>query len=119
MPSCHQSSRQRIISLAPSVTSILVALGARRQLVAVSKWCKDVADVDGLPVMGDCWALSSNPSRDASGKTAGKPSGKTTSSGTASSSETAGSNDADSGASNSAVALLELKPTLIIGSVPF
>ena len=49
------------MSLAPSVTSILVALGARRQLVAVSKWCKDVADVSGLPELGDCWALASNP----------------------------------------------------------
>ncbi len=47
----------RIVSLAPSATSILVALGARRLLVGVSKWCKDVARVDGLPVVGDCWAL--------------------------------------------------------------
>lgn len=80
MPSAAQNSTQRIISLAPSVTSILVALGARRQLVAVSKWCKDVADVDGLPAMGDCWSLGTN---------------------------------------ESVAALLELKPTLIIGSVPF
>ena len=70
------SSRQRIISLAPDVTSILVALGARRQLVAVSRWCKEVADVRGLPELGDCWAMDTEP-------------------------------------------LLKLRPTLIVGSVPF
>ena len=35
----------RIVSLAPNVTSILLALGAGRELVAVSRWCKDVAAV--------------------------------------------------------------------------
>lgn len=45
----------RIVSLAPSATSILCALGARRQLVGVTRWCKDVVDVDGLPKVGDCW----------------------------------------------------------------
>ena len=82
MPSAAQNSAQRIISLAPSVTSILVALGARRQLVAVSKWCKDVAGVNGLPGLGDCWSLGTK-------------------------------------AEENAASLLELKPTLIIGSVPF
>lgn len=48
---------QRIASLAPSVTSILVALGARRHLIAVTKWCADVAPVRGLPMFGDCWKL--------------------------------------------------------------
>jgi len=70
------SSRQRIISLAPDATSILVALGARSNLVAVSRWCKEVADVRGLPELGDCWAMDSEP-------------------------------------------LLKLRPTLIVGSVPF
>ncbi|HKW88494.1 MAG TPA: ABC transporter substrate-binding protein [Candidatus Acidoferrales bacterium] len=70
------SSRQRIISLAPDVTSILIAIGARRQLVAVSRWCKEVADVGGLPEMGDCWAMDTGP-------------------------------------------ILKLRPTMIIGSVPF
>src|SRR5579864_6455702 len=47
-----------IVSLAPSATSILVALGARRELVGVSKWCVDVApEVANLPRVGDCWAL--------------------------------------------------------------
>lgn len=53
--------RARIVSLAPSVTSILVAIGARRQLVAVSRWCKDVANVRGLPEVGDCWAIDTAP----------------------------------------------------------
>lgn len=70
------------MSLAPSVTSILVALGVRRQLVAVSRWCKDVAEVNGLPALGDCWSLGTK-------------------------------------AEENAASLLELKPTLIIGSVPF
>lgn len=44
------------MSLAPSVTSILCSIGARRRIVGVTKWCKDVADVDGLPQVGDCWS---------------------------------------------------------------
>lgn len=72
--------RPRIVSLAPSVTSILMALGARRNLVAVSRWCKDVADVKGLPEMGDCWSLGS---------------------------------DGD------LAEIMKLRPTLIVGSVPF
>lgn len=67
---------QRIASLAPSVTSILMALGARRHLVAVTKWCADVAPVKGLPAFGDCWSLNVK-------------------------------------------ALARLKPTLVIGSVPY
>lgn len=69
-------SRLRIVSLAPSVTSILVELGARRDLVGVSRWCRDVADVRGLPALGDCWKLDLKP-------------------------------------------LARLRPTLIIGSVPY
>jgi iron complex transport system substrate-binding protein len=50
--------KHRIVSLAPSATSILVALGARRELVGVSKWCVDVEpEVAKLPRVGDCWAL--------------------------------------------------------------
>lgn len=88
MASSPHQSAQRIVSLAPSVTSILVSLGARRQLVAVSKWCKDVADVQGLPELGDCWALS----RTASGH---------------------------SGSVDEIASLMKLRPTLIVGSVPF
>src|SRR6266403_233178 len=49
----------RIVSLAPSCTSILCALGASRHLVAVTPWCADVAPVRGLPAFGDCWRLES------------------------------------------------------------
>jgi len=50
--------KQRIVSLAPSATSILVALGAQRFLIGVSKWCVDVCpEVADLPRVGDCWAM--------------------------------------------------------------
>jgi iron complex transport system substrate-binding protein len=47
----------KIVSLAPSATSILCEIGARRMLVGVSKWCADVAEVGGLPRFGDCWHM--------------------------------------------------------------
>jgi iron complex transport system substrate-binding protein len=47
----------RIVSLAPNVTSILLALGAGRELIAVSKWCKHVARVGRRPQVGDCWKM--------------------------------------------------------------
>ncbi|MFQ5926699.1 MAG: ABC transporter substrate-binding protein [Terriglobia bacterium] len=52
---------RRIVSLAPSATSILCALGARKYLVGVTRWCRDVAPVNGLPTLGDCW--QSDPAR--------------------------------------------------------
>lgn len=52
-----RSQRPRIVSLAPSVTSILFSIGARRGVVAVSKWCHEVAPVGRLPTVGDCWKL--------------------------------------------------------------
>ncbi len=67
----------RIVSLAPSATSILCAIGARRLLVGVTKWCGDVADVRGLPQVGDCWHMES------------------------------------------VADIVALRPTLVIGSVPF
>jgi iron complex transport system substrate-binding protein len=76
MAFASRNSPQRIVSLAPSVTSIVVSLGAGRQLVAVSRWCKEVADVSGLPELGDCWSIDTGP-------------------------------------------ILKLRPTLIVGSVPF
>lgn len=86
--SASQKIRQRIVSLAPSVTSILLAIGARRQIVGVSKWCKDVADVKGLPVIsGDCWHFA---------------------------------DDRAGGSHRGGLAtLMDLRPTMIIGSVPF
>ena len=67
----------RIVSLAPSATAILCAVGARSALVGVTKWCADVADVGGLPRVGDCWHMGSVQE------------------------------------------ILQLRPTLVIGSVPF
>jgi iron complex transport system substrate-binding protein len=66
----------RIVSLAPNVTSILLALGVGRKLVGVSKWCKDVANVGRRPQVGDCWKMNITE-------------------------------------------VMRLKPTMLIGSVPF
>jgi len=52
-------TRQRIVSLAPSATSILCAIGAKKLLVGVTKWCADVAPVGKLPKLGDCWHMES------------------------------------------------------------
>jgi iron complex transport system substrate-binding protein len=71
------SEALRIVSLAPSATSILCAIGARRALVGVTKWCCEVADVADLPQVGDCWHMDSVDE------------------------------------------ILALRPTLVIGSVPF
>ena len=49
----------RIVSLAPSATSILCAIGAKRALVGVTKWCAEVAPVGNLPKLGDCWHMES------------------------------------------------------------
>src|SRR6266849_6825733 len=49
----------RIVSLAPSATSILCAIGARRALVGVTKWCSNVVPVGKLPKLGDCWHMKS------------------------------------------------------------
>ena len=49
---------QRIVSLAPSVTSILLALGAGHELIGVSKWSKDVGPVGRRPQVGDCWKMN-------------------------------------------------------------
>jgi len=67
----------RIVSLAPSTTSILCAIGAAKSLVAVTKWCAHVAPVNGLPKLGDCWHM------------------------------------------DSVADIVKLKPTLVIGSVPY
>jgi iron complex transport system substrate-binding protein len=52
-----QKNELRIVSLAPSATSILCAIGAKKTLVGVTMWCADVAPVDDLPKLGDCWRL--------------------------------------------------------------
>src|SRR5260370_2647864 len=67
----------RIVWRAPSGTWILCGIGGRRLLVGVTKWCGDVADVRGLPQVGDCWHM------------------------------------------DSVADIVALRPTLVIGSVPF
>src|SRR6266478_2825693 len=67
----------RIVSLAPSATSILCAIGAKHSLVGVTKWCNNVAPVGKLPKLGDCWH------------------------------------------GDSVDEILRLKPTLVVGSVPY
>jgi len=52
----QQRGKMRIVSLAPSATSILCALGAKKLLVGVTKWCPEVAAVGDLPQVGDCWS---------------------------------------------------------------
>lgn len=51
---------QRIVSLAPSVTSTLFALGLEKRLAGVTKWCADVAPVRNLPRLGDCWSADAD-----------------------------------------------------------
>jgi iron complex transport system substrate-binding protein len=55
----NRDEHLRIVSLAPSATSILCAIGAKKLLVGVTKWCADVAPVGGLPKLGDCWHMES------------------------------------------------------------
>jgi iron complex transport system substrate-binding protein len=59
MKKAIRRSQLRIVSLAPSATSILCAIGAKKHLVGVTKWCADVAPVNGLPKVGDCWHMDS------------------------------------------------------------
>ncbi len=58
MPAPRHKSAERIISLAPNATSILHSIGAKKNLIAVSKWCIEVAPVAHLPRVGDCWKLN-------------------------------------------------------------
>jgi iron complex transport system substrate-binding protein len=55
----QKKPEMRIVSLAPSATSTLCTIGARRMLAGVTKWCCDVAPVAGLPQVGDCWRMES------------------------------------------------------------
>src|ERR1700728_4940606 len=58
MATSSPHGKVRIVSLAPNVSCILLELGAGRELVGVSKWCKDVADVGRRPQVGDCWKIN-------------------------------------------------------------
>ncbi len=42
------------------MTNILHALGAAECLVGVTRWCPQVAPVDGLPKLGDCWSVDAD-----------------------------------------------------------
>jgi iron complex transport system substrate-binding protein len=55
----NQQTPLRIVSLAPSATSILCAIVAKKALVGVTKWCAEVAPVSDLPKLGDCWHMES------------------------------------------------------------
>lgn len=57
MTTSFAKPKQRIVSLVPSVTSILLSIGVTRELVGVSKWCKHVAKIGKRPQVGDCWKL--------------------------------------------------------------
>ena len=73
----NQQNALRIVSLAPSATAILCAIGAKKALVGVTKWCANVAPVGNQPKLGDCWHMGSVEE------------------------------------------IVQLKPTLVIGSVPY
>lgn len=47
----------RIVSLEPSVTATLVALGQRDRLVAVTRYCHRLTDVGDLPRLDTTWSL--------------------------------------------------------------
>jgi len=47
---------QRIVSLEPSVTAILYALGQQERLVAVSKYCNRLVDVGDKPRLVPTWS---------------------------------------------------------------
>jgi iron complex transport system substrate-binding protein len=47
----------RIVSLEPSATATLVALGQRGRLVGVSRYCHRLVDVAGLPQLDTTWSV--------------------------------------------------------------
>ena len=53
-------TNKKIVSLAPSTTAILCAIGAKDQLVGVTKYCKDLSDISDLPELGDFWSATAD-----------------------------------------------------------
>lgn len=51
---------ERIVSLEPSVTATLIALGQRHRLVAVTRYCSRLADVEGIPQLETTWSVKAN-----------------------------------------------------------
>ncbi len=47
---------ERIVSLEPSVSATLVALGQRHRLVGVTRYCSRLVDVIGLPKLDTTWS---------------------------------------------------------------
>ena len=55
VPACSEpaaASPSRIVSLAPSVTEVLFAVGAGDRVVGVTDWCRRPVEVAGLPRVG-------------------------------------------------------------------
>src|SRR5688572_29439908 len=50
----------RIVSLEPSITSTLIALGQREKLVAVTRYCSRLVDVGDLPQVEITWSLDAD-----------------------------------------------------------
>lgn len=53
-------TNKKIVSLAPSTTAILCAMGAKNQLVGVTKYCKDLSGISDLPELGDFWSATAD-----------------------------------------------------------
>lgn len=51
---------ERIVSLEPSVTASLIALGQKHRLVAVTRYCRRLADVEGIPQLETTWSVNAN-----------------------------------------------------------
>ncbi|MCB0319336.1 MAG: ABC transporter substrate-binding protein [Bdellovibrionales bacterium] len=58
VPEVHAEC-DRIVSLAPSITEILLSLGLKEQIVGVSVYDSENVETHGLPVVGDLFSLSS------------------------------------------------------------
>ncbi len=48
----------RIVSLEPSITATIVALGQQHRLIAVSRYCNRLADISNLPQLGTTWSVN-------------------------------------------------------------
>ena len=51
---------QRIVSLEPSITAILAALGQRHRLVGVTRYCHRLVEVTDLPQLDTTWAVKAD-----------------------------------------------------------
>ena len=51
---------ERIVSLEPSVTATLIALGQRHRLVSVTRHCRRLAEVGDLPQLDTTWSVKAD-----------------------------------------------------------